>query len=134
MTNKQIMKNKIESLEKALLEADFMLKGKSLQVEQLQKIINNYKKTNDPKDLIQNNEAIMNMIQARLDFGASKYLQNVPVMPEDDITRDMFYEGIEEVLDLSIYLGAFMLRLMKYKEILEDDVNKAKKKSTTPVS
>lgn len=134
MTNKQIMKNKIESLEKALLEADFMLKGKNLQVEQLQKIINNYKKTNDPKDLIQNNESIMNMIQSRLDFGASKYLQNVPVMPEDDITRDMFYEAIEEVLDLSIYLGAFMLRLMKYKEILEDDVSKVKKKSTTPVS
>lgn len=134
MTNKQIMKNKIESLEKALLEADFMLKGKNLQVEQLQKIINNYKKTNDPKDLIQNNESIMNMIQSRLDFGASKYLQNVPVMPEDDITRDMFYEAIEEVLDLSIYLGAFMLRLMKYKEILENDVNNIKKKSTTPVS
>ena len=96
--------------------------------------INKYKKPKDPKDLEQNNESIMNLIQARLDFGASKDLQNVPVMPEDDITRDMFYEGIEEVLDLSIYLGAFMLRLMKYKEILEDDVNKIKKKSTTPVS
>ena len=134
MNSKNVLRNRINKLEEALLEVDLRLKGKDLQIEQLQKIIDKYKETNDPEDLVQNNESIINLIKARLDFGASKYLQNVPVMPEDDITRDMFYEAIEEVLDLSIYLGAFMLRLMKYKEILEDDVNKIKKKSTTPVS
>ena len=134
MNSKNVLRNRINKLEEALLEVDLRLKGKDLQIEQLQKIIDKYKETDDPKDLVQNNESIINLIKARLDFGASKYLQNVPVMPEDDITRDMFYEAIEEVLDLSIYLGAFMLRLMKYKEILEDDVSKIKKKSTTPVS
>ena len=134
MNSKNVLRHRINKLEDALLEQDHRLKGKDLQIEQLQKIIDKYKETNDPKDLVQNNESIINLIQARLDFGASKYLQNVPVMPEDDITRDMFYEAIEEVLDLSIYLGAFMLRLMKYKEILENDVSKIKKKSTTPVS
>ena len=33
-------------------------------------------------------------------------------MPKDDITRDNFYEAVEEALDLSVYLAAYMLRLM----------------------
>jgi hypothetical protein len=37
-------------------------------------------------------------------------------MPKDDITRDNFYEAVEESLDLSVYLAAYMLRLMEEKE------------------
>ena len=50
-------------------------------------------------------------------------------MPEDDITRDNFYEAIEEALDLCVYLTAFLLRLMKEKERLEVDKGKSKEKS-----
>ena len=37
-------------------------------------------------------------------------------MPKDDITRDNFYEAVEEALDLSVYLSAYMLRLMEERE------------------
>ena len=57
-------------------------------------------------------------------------MQQVPVMPEDDFTRDNFYEAIEESLDLCVYLTAFLLRLMKEKEKLEVKNDKTKKDSS----
>ena len=130
MNNKEIMKNKIKHLENALIEADFTFQAMELKMRELQEKINKYKITDDKTHLIQNNELILELIQKRLDLGATKYLQQVPVMPEDDFTRDNFYEAIEESLDLCVYLTAFLLRLMKEKEKLEVKNNKTKKDSS----
>ena len=54
----------------------------------------------------------------------------MPILPQDDITRDNFYEAVEEALDLCVYLTAFMLRLMKEKENIEAERNKNEKEST----
>ena len=72
--------------------------------------------TDDLSHLQQNNDLIINLIKERLKVGAKRYHQNVPILPSDDITRDNFYEAVEEALDLSVYLGAYMLRLMEEKE------------------
>jgi hypothetical protein len=130
MNNKEIMKNKIKHLENALIEADFTFQAMELKMRELQEKINKYKITDDKTHLIQNNELILELIQKRLDLGATKYLQQVPVMPEDDFTRDNFYEAIEESLDLCVYLTAFLLRLMKEKEKLEVKNDKTKKDSS----
>ena len=130
MNNKEIMKNKIKHLENALIEADFTFQAMELKMRELQEKINKYKITDDKTHLIQNNELILELIQKRLDLGATKYLQQVPVMPEDDFTRDNFYEAIEESLDLCVYLTAFLLRLMKEKEKLDVKNDKTKKDSS----
>ena len=130
MNNKEIIKNKIKHLENALIEADFTFQAMELKMRELQEKINKYKITDDKTHLIQNNELILELIQKRLDLGATKYLQQVPVMPEDDFTRDNFYEAIEESLDLCVYLTAFLLRLMKEKEKLEVKNDKTKKDSS----
>ena len=46
-------------------------------------------------------------------------------MPKDDITRDNFYEAVQEALDLSVYLSAYMLRLMEEKERREGETTTA---------
>ena len=130
MNNKQILKNKLVHLEQALMEADFAMRAMAQRVDEMQSKINKYKITNDPKILEQNNDLILDLIKERLRVGAETYHQNVPIMPRDDITRDNFYEAVEEALDLSVYLSAYMLRLMEEKERREgepttaDDHNK----------
>ena len=116
MNNKQILKNKLVHLEQALMEADFAMRAMAERVDEMQSKINKYKITNDPKILEQNNDLILDLIKERLRVGAKTYHQNVPIMPRDDITRDNFYEAVEEALDLSVYLSAYMLRLMEEKE------------------
>ncbi len=116
MNNKQILKNKLSYLEKALLEADFSMNQMILRIDEMQSKIDKHKESGDPKDLEQNNDLIIQLIKKRLDVGAKQYHQNVPIMPRDDITRDNFYEAVEEALDLSVYLSAYMLRLMEEKE------------------
>ena len=116
MNNKQILKNKVGFLEQSLLEADWTIKQMALRVDAMQEQIDKYKKSGDKKDLEQNNDLIIDLIKKRLDIGAEQYHQNVPIMPRDDITRDNFYEAVEEALDLSVYLSAYMLRLMEEKE------------------
>jgi hypothetical protein len=96
----------------------------------MQSQINKYKITKDQKHLVQNNDLIIELIQERLKLGAQRYHQNVPILPQDDITRDNFYEAVEEALDLCVYLTAFMLRLMKEKENIETERNKNEKEST----
>ena len=86
------------------------------RVDEMQSKINKYKMTDDLSHLTQNNDLIIDLLKERLKAGAEKYHQNVPIMPEDDITRDNFYEAVEEALDLSVYLAAFMLRLMEERE------------------
>ena len=124
MNNKQILKNKLVHLEQALMEADFAMRAMAQRVDEMQSKINKYKITNDPKILEQNNDLILNLIKItaeRLKVGAKTYHQNVPIMPRDDITRDNFYEAVEEALDLSVYLSAYMLRLMEEKERREGE-------------
>ena len=121
MNNKQILKNKVLHLEQALMEADFAMRAMAQRVDEMQSKINKYKITNDPKILEQNNDLILDLIKERLRVGAKTYHQNVPIMPRDDITRDNFYEAVEEALDLSVYLSAYMLRLMEEKERREGE-------------
>jgi hypothetical protein len=121
MNNKQILKNKLVHLEQALMEADFAMRAMAQRVDEMQSKINKYKITNDPKILEQNNDLILDLIKERLRVGAKTYHQNVPIMPRDDITRDNFYEAVEEALDLSVYLSAYMLRLMEEKERREGE-------------
>jgi len=47
------------------------------------------------------------MIKQRLDVGAAKYGEQVPI----DGSRDNLKESIEEVLDLCVYLAGVMLEL-----------------------
>ena len=124
MNNKQILKNKLVHLEQALMEADFAMRAMAQRLDEMQSKINKYKITNDPKILEQNNDLILNLIKItaeRLKVGAKTYHQNVPILPRDDITRDNFYEAVEEALDLSVYLSAYMLRLMEEKERREGE-------------
>jgi hypothetical protein len=134
MNNKQILKNKLSYLERALLEADFSMKQMTFRINEMQNQINKHKESGDIKDLEQNNDLIIELIKKRLDAGAERYHQNIPIMPKDDITRDNFYEAVEEALDLSVYLSAYMLRLMEEKERREfepttaDEHNEIKEK------
>tara|TARA_R110002012_G_scaffold13294_2_gene57267 strand:+ start:531 stop:1034 length:504 start_codon:yes stop_codon:yes gene_type:complete len=116
MTNKEIMKNKVQHLEQALLETSFTMNRMQETINTQQKQIDEYKKSGNKDVLIQNNDKIIDLIKKRLDVGKETYHQNVPIMPEDDITRDNFYESVEEALDLSVYLSAYMLRLMEERE------------------
>lgn len=130
MTNKELMRNKIAHLEQLLMESGFAYKEMERKLDEMQSQINKYKITKDQKHLIQNNDLIIELIQERLKLGAQRYHQNVPILPKDDITRDNFYEAVEEALDLCVYLTAFMLRLMKEKENIEAERNKNEKEST----
>ena len=121
MTNKQILQNKVSNLESLLLESSLVQEGLAKELKTIQTKIDNYKKSNNPKDLEQNNELIMELIQTRLDLGKETYHQNIPIMPKDDITRDNFYEAVQEALDLSVYLAAYMVRLMEEKERREGE-------------
>jgi hypothetical protein len=116
-----MLKNKVVHLEQALMEADFRLQEMFLKNTALQTKINEYKDSKNEKDLETNNDLILNLIKERLKLGALEYHQDVPVMPSDDITRDNFYEAVQEALDLSVYLSAYMLRLMEEKERREGE-------------
>lgn len=121
VNNKQILKNKVQYLEQALLETDFAMKTMIVRIDEMQDKINKYKESGDKKELEQNNDLIIELIKKRLEVGAKEYHQNVPIMPKDDITRDNFYEAVQEALDLSVYLSAYMLRLMEEKERKEGE-------------
>ena len=134
MTSKEIMRNKVQHLEQALLETSFTMNKMEEQINKLQTKISTYKESGDDKDLNQNNDLIIDLIKERLDVGKKTYHQNVPIMPEDDLTRDNFYEAVEEALDLSVYLSAYMLRLMEEKERREGEPTTADEynKETNP--
>ena len=96
MTNKELMRNKIAHLEQLLMESGFAYKEMERKLDEMQSQINKYKITKDQKHLIQNNDLIIELIQERLKLGAQRYHQNVPILPKDDITRDNFYEAVDE--------------------------------------
>ena len=53
------------------------------------------------------NEEIQKRIQGRLDLGAKKYGDTISL--EDK--RDMVEEGLEECLDLAVYLGCALIQI-----------------------
>ena len=67
---------------------------------------------NTRRVVLKNNDKILCMIKQRLDVGAAKYGEQVPI----DGSRDNLKESIEELLDLCVYLSAVALELHeKYK-------------------
>ena len=56
---------------------------------------------------MKNNDKILKLIQQRLESGAKKYGEQVPI----DGSRDNLKEAIDELLDLCIYLSAVALEL-----------------------
>lgn len=79
------------------------------------------------------NEEILEMINARLALGRTRYGHGIRV---NDDTRqwgtdnDAWAEmGLEEVLDLALYLAAAMVRLKKADKFCHNCEPKAKKKS-----
>ena len=116
MNNKQILKRKVVYLETSLMESESVIQGLLTEVEKLQKVIESYKDSGDQKDLEQNNDMVIDLIKLRLDKGARDYHRQIPITPAEDVNRDNFYEAVEEALDLSVYLAAYMLRLMEEKE------------------
>ena len=119
--SKGLLRRKVVYLETALLESESVLKGLLVEIEKQQNIINSYKENKNPKDLEQNNDMVIDLIKLRLDKGARDYHKQIPITTADDINRDNFYEAVEEALDLSVYLAAYMLRLMEEKEHREFD-------------
>ena len=116
MNNKQILKRKVVYLETSLMESESVIQGLLTEVEKLQKVIESYKDSGDQQDLEQNNDMVLDLIKLRLDKGARDYHRQIPIIPADDVNRDNCYEAVEEALDLSVYLAAYMLRLMEEKE------------------
>lgn len=116
MNNKQILKKKVVYLESSLMESESVIQGLLTEIEKLQKVIESYRESKDPKDLEQNNDMVIDLIKLRLDKGARDYHRQIPITPAEDLNRDNFYEAVEEALDLSVYLAAYMLRLMEEKE------------------
>mgnify|MGYP003125780799 FL=1 len=57
------------------------------------------------------NEEIQKRIQDRLDLGAKKYGDTISL----DDKRDMIEEGLEECLDLSIYLSCELIKIQHKK-------------------
>lgn len=56
---------------------------------------------------MKNNQKILKLIKQRLEDGAKKYGEQVPI----DGSRDNLKESIEELLDLCVYLSAVALEL-----------------------
>ena len=125
MNNKQILKKKVVYLESSLMESESVIQGLLTEIEKLQKVIESYKESEDPKDLEQNNDMVLDLIKLRLDKGARDYHRQIAIIPADDVNRDNFYEAVQEALDLSVYLSAYMLRLMEEKERREGETTTA---------
>jgi len=63
-----------------------------------------------------NNDRILSLIKERLEKGAEEYGEQVPIHSK---SRDNLKESVEEALDISVYLCAFLLKL-------KDEYNKDK--------
>ena len=73
------------------------------QLDSENKVINRYHFTS----------ILINDIADRLDVGAKRYGENVPI--EEDDGRDMGVEAYEELCDAAVYLSSLTLRLKKYE-------------------
>ena len=73
------------------------------QLDSENKVINRYHFTS----------ILINDIADRLDIGAKRYGEEVPI--EENDGRDMGLEAYEELCDAAVYLSSLTLRLTKYK-------------------
>ena len=58
------------------------------------------------------NDIVAKMIKQRLDVGQKKYGGDMPIHDG----RDWLKEAIEEVLDLSVYLAAYLVQLKQQRK------------------
>ena len=67
------------------------------------------------------NDEIIKLIAERIEKGKEKYPDEIP--ESDD--RNFLQEGVEEALDMSVYLAGELLRLKKLKKkLLSKEYNK----------
>ena len=67
------------------------------------------------------NDEIIKLIAERIEKGKEKYPEEIP--ESDD--RNFLQEGVEEALDMSVYLAGELLRLKKLKKkLLSKEHNK----------
>ena len=67
------------------------------------------------------NEDVVKLVAERIEKGKEKYPDEIP--ESDD--RNFLQEGVEEALDMSVYLAGELLRLKKLKKkLLSKEYNK----------
>ena len=70
-------------------------------------------------------DRLVDDIATRLDVGAKRYGEQVPIEENNGDNRDMGYEAYEELCDAAVYLSSLTLRLKKYNgkdEKLQKDI------------
>ena len=60
------------------------------------------------------NEQVLNLVKKRLELGQKKYGQDIPLKGEGG--RDNLKESVEEILDLTVYLGAVLLEVKQNRD------------------
>ena len=60
------------------------------------------------------NEKVLNLVKERLELGQKKYGQDIPLKGEGG--RDNLKESVEEILDLTVYLGAVLLEVKENRD------------------
>ena len=60
------------------------------------------------------NDKVLNLVKERLELGQKKYGQDIPLKSEGG--RDNLKESVEEILDLTVYLGAVLLEVKENRD------------------
>lgn len=60
------------------------------------------------------NDKVLNLVKERLELGQKKYGQDIPLKGEGG--RDNLKESVEEILDLTVYLGAVLLEVKENRD------------------
>jgi len=60
------------------------------------------------------NEKVLELVKERLELGQKKYGQDIPLKGEGN--RDNLKESVEEILDLTVYLGAVLLEVKNERD------------------
>ena len=60
------------------------------------------------------NYKVLNLVKERLELGQKKYGQDIPLKGEGG--RDNLKESVEEILDLTVYLGAVLLEVKENRD------------------
>ena len=60
------------------------------------------------------NDKVLNLVKERLKLGQKKYGQDIPLKGEGG--RDNLKESVEEILDLTVYLGAVLLEVKENRD------------------
>ena len=60
------------------------------------------------------NDKVLNLVKERLELGQKKYGQDIPLKGEGG--RDNLKESVEEISDLTVYLGAVLLEVKENRD------------------